>query len=65
VFFFPFIHNKKPKKGKVGTQNTPANTKTKTQNAQGALVMPLMSRGFKRGTIKFVVLAATKPPRAA
>ena len=34
---------------------------THTLSPQGALVMPLMSRGFKRGTIKFVVVTARKP----
>ena len=32
---------------------------------KGALVMPLMIRGQKRGTIKFALMTATKPVAAA
>ena len=28
---------------------------------QGALVMPLMSRGFNKGVVKFNLITATKP----
>ena len=29
--------------------------------SQGALVMPLMARGFQRGLVRFVLIAGTKP----
>lgn len=29
--------------------------------AQGALVMPLMARGFQLGLVKFNLITATKP----
>ena len=62
-----FSHQHKHKKAK--TQRTHARPSltlllplhTHSLSPQGALVMPLMSRGFKRGTIKFVVVTARKP----
>ena len=42
------------------TQNSPP-PPLSLHHLQGALVMPLMSKGFKRGTIKFVVVTARKP----